>query len=355
MCTAKNTKKLKQLIKRLLPHKAKKLLQYYHQDYGTKEYKIDYIFDDGAFDNIRLESSGLIIIEGWSRLNSIKDLHSPTLYIANEKIPVHQAFRSFRKIDNLRTGTEAFLLHGVNFTYKVPPHQDICNELILKFGEKTIFKMQDVFQISVPHYEQLLDETDAVLHREDIYGSGPPSQVVCAETISLGKRLIPPILDFGCGSGALVKILRDQGIEAYGLELDQEPILSSLSSDAKQHITLYDGEFPLPFQDEAFNSVIAAEVVEHIPKYEEALSEISRITKHQFIITIPDMSSIPLCYHNGVVPWHLLESTHVNFFTQSSLNKLLKKYFAHVEFAKINPVIINNSKCFGSIVGICRK
>lgn len=158
MNIVKNAKQTKQLIKRLLLHKLKKLFQYFYQDYGTKEYKIDYIFDDGAFDNLRLESCGLIIIEGWSRLNSIKDLHSPTLYISSEKIPVHQVFRPFRKIDNLMTETDAFFLHGVNFLYKVPPRQNTFKELIVKFGEKTIFKMQDAFQISVPHYGHLLDE-----------------------------------------------------------------------------------------------------------------------------------------------------------------------------------------------------
>jgi hypothetical protein len=36
------------------------------------------------------------------------------------------------------------------------------------------------------------------------------------------------------------------------------------------------------------------------------------------------------------VPWHLLEATHVNFFTPGSLEKVLKRVFSRVKIWEIN-------------------
>ncbi|MEZ5286814.1 MAG: hypothetical protein R2712_18795 [Vicinamibacterales bacterium] len=47
-----------------------------------------------------------------------------------------------------------------------------------------------------------------VHRREDIYGSGPPVHEVAPDTLALARLLPEPILDFGCGGGALVRALR---------------------------------------------------------------------------------------------------------------------------------------------------
>ena len=64
----------------------------------------------------------------------------------------------------------------------------------------------------------------AVLGRADIYASGLPTRAVSAEVLSLARRLPGPVLDFGCGAGALVAALRREGIDAYGLEIDDARI-----------------------------------------------------------------------------------------------------------------------------------
>lgn len=44
-----------------------------------------------------------------------------------------------------------------------------------------------------------------VLHREDIYGSGPPNEGANLEVLTLiGSRARSPILDVGCGIGPYV-------------------------------------------------------------------------------------------------------------------------------------------------------
>jgi 2-polyprenyl-3-methyl-5-hydroxy-6-metoxy-1,4-benzoquinol methylase len=205
-----------------------------------------------------------------------------------------------------------------------------------------------------PHYENLL-LTEQVLHREDIYGSGPPVDFVNRDVLNLALTLKPPILDFGCGSGALVRELRTRGVEAYGIELNREIIKNSLDKEAAQHITLYDGRLPTALPDGAFESLIASEVIEHIVDYEAALREMARLTRSTLAITVPDMTCIPIGSRHNVVPWHLLEATHVNFFNYNSLRSTLSQYFKDVDLFKIVPGQVNGSHMPGSLAAICYK
>jgi len=75
-------------------------------------------------------------------------------------------------------------------------------------------------------------------------------------------------------------------------------------------------------------------VLEHIPDWRTALQEIARVGRRA-LITVPDMSAIPAPLPSRVVPWHLLESTHLNFFTQRSLHLALSPFFSRVRFLRL--------------------
>jgi 2-polyprenyl-3-methyl-5-hydroxy-6-metoxy-1,4-benzoquinol methylase len=174
--------------------------------------------------------------------------------------------------------------------------------------------------------------------RDGIYGFGPPSPVVSEEVLYLARTLPAPVLDFGCGAGALICALRRYGIEAYGLELDGDRIRDSLLAEARPFVRLYDGTLPSAFADRQFRSVVCSEVLEHIRGPEAVLAELARLASEAVMITVPDMSGIPRGFPHHVVPWHLLESTHVNFFTQHSLAALLAPYADDVEFSRLGAV-----------------
>lgn len=318
------------------------------------EYPVNYSFERGCFDKVQFESCGLIRLEGWFSGRLTSEIDFPKCFIGDAEIPLFQMFRAYRpdvaaalQSDNFYQGlTLTYRVSELSFTHPI--------NLRLTFNGETIFEVSASFEVSEPAYNHLLDAQD-VLHREHIYGYGPSPTTVIDEIFQLARTLPDPLLDFGCGSGALVKRLRDDGREAYGIELERPPILESLLPEAKDYVHLYQGDFPLPYRTGQFKSVFATEVIEHVAEYEKALSEIARITTERFTITVPDISSIPVCHHNYVVPWHLLELTHVNFFTQTSLERLLGKYFSEVECARICPITTNNSRWFVSLVGICRK
>ena len=46
------------------------------------------------------------------------------------------------------------------------------------------------------------------------------------------------------------------------------------------------------------------------------------------LVTTPDITSIPSAFPAGCVPWHLLEATHINFFTPQSVRRLFETHFA---------------------------
>lgn len=320
----------------------------------SRQHSVGYGYEDGAFDALSVERAGIIRLEGWSSRPRIQDIEFARCFIDDKELAVLEAFRTYRPdVASAKRSDNAFL--GLIILYRVSADQrGVMHHMKLVHNGVTVFELNDAFQTENPPYSKLFDAPD-VLHRDSIYGYGPPAAVVAEEVKRLGLMMTGPVLDFGCGSGVLIRQLRAQHIEAYGIEIDRKAVAESLLPEAREHIQLYDGRFPLPFDDGQFESVIASEVIEHVAEYEQALDEIARVARGRFLITVPDMSSIPLCHHNHVVPWHLLESTHVNFFTQTSLRKALEKRFRDVQFMRICPSVTNGSKWFGSLAAICEK
>ncbi|MBS0657331.1 MAG: class I SAM-dependent methyltransferase [Verrucomicrobia bacterium] len=204
-----------------------------------------------------------------------------------------------------------------------------------------------------PPYAHLFEVTEP-LGRDAIYGVGPPIQSVPPVIGALLKDARGPLLDFGCGSGALVRHLRGRGVEANGLEVDCSMIRDSLREDVQPFVRLYDGSLPSPYADGAFQTVTAIEVVEHLPDPGRYVAELARLTRGEALITVPDISAVPRCAPLRVVPWHLLEATHVNFFTPRSLEALLRRHFAEVELFRIEPVDLNGVRFFTNIGARCR-
>jgi SAM-dependent methyltransferase len=192
-----------------------------------------------------------------------------------------------------------------------------------------------------------------VLTRDDIYSHGSPSTAPSAEVLSLASALPGPILDFGCGAGSLVRDLRLNGLDAHGIELRTGEIASALSQDVTPHVTLYDGDLPLPFPDKLFASSTLIDVMEHLEDFDSVLQEIRRLTREQVLITVPDMSAVPLCAPHGVVPWHLLEGTHRQFFTQSSLSVTVRRHFSNFQIYRFHPLNVNGSRPYVSLAARC--
>lgn len=310
-------------------------------------------FSRGFIDDISIESTGLIRVYGWLK----PDMDIPEnvlLRIDGENHNPSHSYRIFRPDVTLFQGGNSY--QGIVFEYLpfVGMQVSPSNWSIID-GKTELWNEKIKVNITPPHYHTLFNES-RVRNREQIYGSGPPGNEVAHEVLKLSEFLPDgKILDFGCGSGALIRALRQNGKEASGVEINRQQIAESIKDDVRPHIKLYDGQFPLPFNDAEFSGVIAVEVIEHIPNWQEALSEIARVCGNRFIMTVPDMSAIPTLFPHGVVPWHLLEATHFNFFNQTSLQTALEPYFKSVKFARMGKQEINGTSFFTSLVAIAEK
>ncbi len=314
------------------------------------EVRVGVPLGDGCVDGVAIHLDGTIAAFGWSKdLDNFR--RSLSLTIGGVSGAPTYAYRVRRSDLATALGPHA-AYYGATAEWVTLPRAK-KEPATLHAGERLLATFTAP-PMEAPAYAHLRNET-RVLRREDIYSFGPPVPEVSIEVVELARQLPPPVLDFGCGAGALVRALRREGIEAYGLELDNDRIRHHLLDDVRPWVTLYEGSLPSPFRDGQFRSVACSEVVEHIPNPTAVIAELARLAFDRFLVTVPDMSAIPRGYHHGVVPWHLLESTHVNFFTQNSLEALLTPTAKQIEIARIGQVVCERMSYYTSLAAVVHR
>ena len=99
-----------------------------------------------------------------------------------------------------------------------------------------------------------------------------------------GER--PRILEIGCGSGALLEDLQEKNA-VYGMDV-ADAALKICRERGLDCVSMGDVT-ALPYGDEAFDTVIAIDVLEHIDNESAALREIHRVLKPgaTLIVTVP--------------------------------------------------------------------
>ena len=224
---------------------------------------------------------------------------------------------------------------------------------ILAWGDRVPVSDPERYCTLWPPYWRVYG-AEQVLNRADIYRSGPPADAdpVVVDLVSqlIGSR----VLDFGCGNGDLVSKLRARGHDAVGIEMDRAEIREDLGrkdrgADVAHYITLYEGNLPLPYPDKSFDSVTAIEVLEHVSDPHFVARELMRIARSSIFVTVPDMACIPFSYPTNTVPWHLLEGSHVNFFTALSLASIFRPAFAPAKSFRLHHFVIAERFIPGSI------
>jgi SAM-dependent methyltransferase len=181
--------------------------------------------------------------------------------------------------------------------------------------------------------EVLFPAQSRVLHRENIYGSGPPVLEPSVEILRVTLDYLSPrssVLDVGCGAGAYGPALISAGHQWTGMEVNPD-CLQLLEQHGLPFRKAEPGRKRFPCLDEEFDEAICIEVLEHIEHPEPFLEEISRVVRQRAIFSVPNIEVIPYFKDWETVPWHMLEGDHKNFFTRTSLRKLLALHFSRVE------------------------
>jgi len=121
--------------------------------------------------------------------------------------------------------------------------------------------------------------------------------------------------------------INKQSIDCTGIETNDDCV--TYSRNKGLHVLEMEAQ-NLKFSDGSFDTVIMVEVLEHLENLDLVMNEIKRITNNNVIISVLNIESIPYLSKYNVVPWHILEATHINFFTKESLKNYLNKFFDNV-------------------------
>lgn len=137
------------------------------------------------------------------------------------------------------------------------------------------------------------------------------------------------ILDFGCGSGEVLNILKKVGWETCGVEIDKKAAeyarsmgLNVFSQDLRS----------IRFPDDYFDVVRMRSVLEHLHQAPVILEEIHRILKKRgrLLLIVPNIDSFEFKIFRS--KWFPLDiPRHIYHFSSKSLAALLKKSCFNIE------------------------
>lgn len=153
------------------------------------------------------------------------------------------------------------------------------------------------------------------------YRASPREQQRVADLLAMMPPTGASALDVGARDGHLSRLMTERYERVVALDLMQPAI-------EHPHIECRQGDVTmLPFADSSFDSVLCAEVLEHIPSpaLEKACSELGRVAKHAVVIGVPYRQDLrsgrTRCRSCGRVnpPWG-----HVNTFDERRLCELFQ-------------------------------
>lgn len=130
------------------------------------------------------------------------------------------------------------------------------------------------------------------------------------------------VLEVGAGDGSILHFLNEWnfGNELYALEIADTGVslIRERGLSRLKEVKSFDG-YVIPYEDNAFDLVILAHVLEHVEHERILIRELKRVAKNIVI-------EVPLDYRFGVDKRmkHFLDYGHINMYTPTALRFLLQ-------------------------------
>ena len=144
----------------------------------------------------------------------------------------------------------------------------------------------------------------------------------------------PKICEIGCGNGNNLTKFLGSGYAVFGVEPD--PAAREIARKITPNIFAGTAEeLPKTIADRQYDIVLMSHVLEHCLDINSVISNVKGILKDGgvYIVEIPNCNSLGFRTYKGEWPWSDIPR-HLNFFTRSSLDKILKKHGFKVKFVK---------------------
>jgi ubiquinone/menaquinone biosynthesis C-methylase UbiE len=143
------------------------------------------------------------------------------------------------------------------------------------------------------------------------------------------------ILDAGCGTGFITDII-NRSMDVTIVSCDMNAHRISCAKTQFHLETVIADITHLPFRSSSFDTVLAIEIIEHLPDKESALDEIKRVTRKNVIITVPfDPYFMIANFLRGKnVRSFGNPPDHVNHFNKKTLKAFLSRFHLKGEISR---------------------
>jgi ubiquinone/menaquinone biosynthesis C-methylase UbiE len=161
------------------------------------------------------------------------------------------------------------------------------------------------------------------------------SQIIYRDSIDGLVDKDTKILDMGCGHGDFMESVYQKTEFAYGLDIDEKALAKNKIIKNKIHSSIK----KMPFDDNFFDLIVSAWVMEHLENPEEAFKEIYRVLKPKgkVIFLTPNVWN----YNIWII--RLIPKKFHNFFTRKLYdrqeNDTFPKYYKINSTKKINKIL----------------
>jgi ubiquinone/menaquinone biosynthesis C-methylase UbiE len=149
------------------------------------------------------------------------------------------------------------------------------------------------------------------------------------ELIRILKPLKPDkVLDVGCGEGFTLIKLKQAKIGMTHEGIDNSDAALKLSKRLNPSLNIKKGNiYNLPYKDNAFDLLICTEVLEHLENPRKALSELSRVTGKNMLLSVPNepffiIANLLRGKHLRTLGNH---PEHINHWTSKGFRKFLSE------------------------------
>jgi SAM-dependent methyltransferase len=145
------------------------------------------------------------------------------------------------------------------------------------------------------------------------------------------------VLDMGCGGGRHAFSLFKRGADVVAFDLSYKDLVEVKSMFAAIHladeaptdasaVTVNGSAYQLPFEDASFDRIIAAEIMEHLPEDELAMSELYRVLKPGGLIAVTVPRWLPEKVNWALSDdYHNEPGGHIRIYKGSELRSKLEK------------------------------
>ena len=143
------------------------------------------------------------------------------------------------------------------------------------------------------------------------------------------------VLDAGCGEGFVTRFLCEQnaGWELTGVDLSEAAIRYARrhsNGDARFAVgDLYD----LPFEDDAFDTVLCSEVLEHLEDPGRAFGELRRVARRSVVVSVPREPYFQWLNDLGQALGLSPDPGHVNFWNEQGFQRFVRRHLHRPRFS----------------------